>query len=224
MGKLLCALMSATVIMKSCTITLGGGGGSGGNGGTVALGVPFISQENDHFCGPTSIEMWALFDGVTGLTQTGIANAIGTTQAGSSAQQIRYGVSLFTRSGRDAGLDYAGGTTDQIGIYYSKEVTSANNFVPFAVLINGALHVGVVTGGTWHVDSDTNLNIWDSVDFQDPIVGPHQPYVAGEWTNADIGHIISSSASFGADSNYNQYGGSVRVRGSAGGGGGGWQY
>jgi hypothetical protein len=227
MNKVLYALMLSTVMIpKSCTITIGGGGGGSGSGGgnTVSLGVPWVSQDNDHFCGPASILMWALYDGISGHTQTEIASSIGTTQGGSSPQQITVGVQRFTRSGHDASLDYAGGTTQQVGLYFSQEVTSANSLVPFVALIGGATHAGVVTGGTWHVDDSTSLNVWDSVTFQDPILGPGQPYIAGQWTNADIGHIISFSASADASYNYDQYGGSVAVRGSAGGIGGPQQY
>jgi Peptidase_C39 like family len=214
MGKVLFALISAAVITKSCTF---GGGGSNGTSGSPALGVPWVSQENSEYCGPASILMWALYDGVGGLTQTSIGNHIGTSLAtGSSPSQIVAGVNYYTRSGRDAVLDYPAGTTDEVGVYYSQEVTSINDGVPFLTLIGGATHAGIARGGSWNYDDNSGLYVWDSVIFQDPITGPDQVYFAGQWTSESAGHIISNSASTEASYNYDTYGGSVGLRGTTG--------
>ena len=217
MGKVLFMLVTAAVITKSCTIGTGGGGGSDGSSGSPALAVPWVGQQNSMYCGPSSILMWALYDHVSGLTQTQIGNAIGTSlSSGSSPQQIANGVNTFTRTGKDAGLDYPAGDAEQVGTYYSQEVTSINSGVPFVTLIGGATHAGVASGGSWHLDDSTSLYVWDSVVFQDPIVGPNQPYIAGQWTSEDITHILSASASAEASVNYGNYGGRVGMRGSNG--------
>jgi Peptidase_C39 like family len=215
MGKVLFALLSATLVMKSCSV--GFGGGSNTTSGSPALAVPWVGQENSEYCGPASILMWALYDGVTGLTQTQIGNHIGTSLAtGSSQSQIAAGVDYYTRSGRDAGLSYPAGTTDEIGLYYSQEVTSINSGVPFIAFIIGARHAGVARGGSWNYDDSSGLYVWDSVIFQDPISGSDQVYFAGQWTSEDVTHIISNSASQQAAYNYDTYGGRIGLRGSTG--------
>ena len=216
MGKLLFALISATVITKSCSVGFGGGN-SNGTSGSPALAVPWVGQENSEYCGPASILMWALYDGVSGLTQTAIGTHIGTSvSSGSSPSQIVAGVDYFTRSGRDAGLAYRGGTTDEQGVYYSQEVTSINSGTPFVAFIFGATHAGVASGGSWHYDDSSGLYVWDSVTLQDPIAGPGITYIAGQWTDEDVGHVMSASASAQASYNYDTYGGSVGMRGSSG--------
>lgn len=218
MVRFLVAIMflgSAVLAPKSCSV--GFGGGSNGTSGSPALAVPWVSQDNSEYCGPASILMWALYDGVTGLTQTEIGNYIGTSLSnGSTREQIVAGVNYYTRSGRDAVLAFPGGTTDEIGVYYSQEVTSINSGVPLIAFITGSRHAGVARGGSWHYDDNSALYVWDSVIFQDPITGPDQVYIAGQWTSENVAHVVSSSASAQAGYNYNYYGGSVGLRGSSG--------
>jgi hypothetical protein len=95
-------------------------------------------------------------------------------------------------------------------------VTSINNGVPFIAFINNGLHAGVASGGSWHLDDTTNLYVWDSVLLQDPISGPNQPYIPGQWTFEDIGHVISASASEEAQAYYSDYGARVVLRGAGG--------
>jgi hypothetical protein len=219
MGKMLFPLYAAMMIARTCTVSTGDGGdnGSSGDTGNAATNVPWVQQQNDEYCGPASILMWALHDDITNLTQTIIGDKIGTSLAtGSSPAQILYGVNYFTATGRDAGLDYGGGTADEIGYYYSSEVTSLINSVPFAVLINGSLHAGVASGGSWYVDPDSGYYVWSSVVFQDPELGPNIPYIPAAWAEEDITHIVSASASEGATDNYNKYGGRVRMVGAGG--------
>lgn len=218
MVRFLVAVMflgGTVLVPKSCTV--GFGGGSNTTSGSPALAVPWVSQENIQYCGPASILMWALYDGVSGLTQTSIGNHIGTSlSSGSSREQIVAGVDYYTRSGRDAVLDFACCTTDEVGVYHSQEVTSINSGVPFIAFINGSNHAGVARGGSWNYDDNAALYVWDSVIFQDPITGPDQVYFAGQWTSENVTHIISSSASSEASHNYDTYGGRIGLRGSTG--------
>jgi hypothetical protein len=217
MIKTLSLLMVAVIATKSCTISVGGTSGNGSSG-SPGLNVPWVSQANSEYCGPASILMWALSDHVSNLTQTQIGTYIGASPTtGSSPEGILAGVIHFTASGADAGLDYPGGTADQVGLYYSDEVTSINSQVPFIALIGGATHAGVASGGSWHHDDTNGYYVWDSVVFQDPIVGPNQPYIAGQWTSEDVTHIVSHSASVQANTNLSTYGGHVALRGSRGG-------
>jgi hypothetical protein len=216
MIKALGFLMAAVVATKSCTISVGGNSGAGSSG-SPGLNVPWIAQVNSEYCGPASILMWALYDHVSNLTQDQIGSYIGASPtSGSSPTGILNGVHYFTISGRDAGIDYPGGSSDQIALYYSDEVTSINSQVPFIALIGGATHAGVASGGSWHHDDSSGYYVWDSVIFQDPIVGPNQPYIAGQWTSEDITHFVSLSASAGSNANLNTYGGQVALRGSRG--------
>jgi len=125
-------------------------------------------------------------------------------------------VNYFTRSGKDATLAYRCCTNDDIGLYYSEEVTSINGLVPFVAMIGGATHAGVARGGSWHYDDSTSLYVWDSVIFQDPLVGSDQVYFAAQWTDEDVDHIVSNSASQQAAYNYGTYGGRIGLRGSTG--------
>ncbi len=218
MMRLLALVMMASVVTKGCTITLGSDGSGDGSSGSPALNVPYVQQQNPEYCGPASILMWALYDHVENLTQTQIGAYIGASAStGSSPQAIASGVEHFTLTGKDAVLDYAGGESDEVSLFYSEEVTSINSEVPFIAIIGGATHAGVASGGSWHVDDTSGYYVWDTVIFQDPILGPGQVYVAGQWTAEDISHILSVSASEAAGTNLSHYGGKVELRGAGGG-------
>ena len=184
------------------------------------LAVPFFYQNSLLSCGPASIEMWAAYDGVT-ATQQQIASYIGCGGNGATQEQIVNGVQHFTVSGRDAQLVYIGGPGVPgtiVGEYFSAEITSISARIPLIPLVNGATHAGVLIGGQWHIDTDTNLYVWDSVLFDDPAVGPGIPFIASDWTGYDdVEHIISSSASVKGGSNYWTYHSQVAIRGSGGG-------
>jgi len=205
---------------KSCSINFGGGSDNPSAPSGFNLAVPFFYQ-SPQYCGPASIEMWAAYDGVT-ATQQQIANYIGCGVNGSTQEQIVVGVQHFTVSGHDAALLYNGGVgspADIAGEYFSAEITSISARIPLIPLVNGATHAGVLTGGQWHIDPDSNLYVWDSVFFNDPSVGPGVLFDAGTWSGYDgVEHIISQSASVKGGSNYWTYHTQVAIR-SAGGGG-----
>ncbi len=217
MAKLLYLLLAAGVITKSCTLSFGGDSGDGSSG-APNLGVPWVRQTSLLGCGPASVLMWALYDGMTGVTLTEIENTIGwTPSVGASQPQIVHGVNTYTRSGKDAGLGYPCCEQPQASeIYFSEEVTSINNGTPFIAFINGASHSGVASGGSWHLDPDTNYYVWDAVVLQDPNDGPNQPYISGDWALEDVTHIVSLAASEEAGYNYNTYGRRVVLRGGGG--------
>ena len=86
--------------------------------------------------------------------------------------------------------------------------------------MGGATHAGVLIGGQWHVDPDTNFYVWDSVFFDDPAVGPGILYGAAQWTGYDdVEHIVSQFATAEAYYNYSEYDSRVAIRGSILGGG-----
>jgi hypothetical protein len=126
----------------------------------------------------------------------------------------------LTVSGRDAQLEYLGGVGDPTtiaGEYYSAEITSISGLIPLIPLVGGATHAGVLIGGQWHIDPNSNFYVWDSVLFNDPAVGPGVPFVAGDWTGYDnVEHILSVSASAKGGSNYWTYHTQVGIRGSGG--------
>jgi hypothetical protein len=211
MLKTVIAAITMAATLKSCYI------GTGGAGSTTSyspdLPVPWIAQEEGEWCGPASIVMWATYDGQRGLTQQQVASFIGTSSTfGSSIQEVQAGVIHFTFSGRDAFVDYSGGT-DQTGVYFSREITSINNRVPLIAFVNGALHAVVASGGTWHWDAASGYNIWDSVTVQDPQLGPNQPFVAGQWTASDVSHLVSYGSGSQAGLNFSTYGSKILIRG-----------
>jgi hypothetical protein len=203
--------LAATVaIPKTCTIGTGGSG-SGSNGGSGYLGVPFFLQQCSLCCGQASIQGWAAYDG-NFPNQQQIGSYIGATPSqGASQAQILQGVLHFTAN-RDANLTYFDG-----GLFYSQEITSINGRVPVLVFVEGALHSGIIDGGSWSYDDNSGYYVWDTVQFNDPFYGPDQTYVAASWTGTDnTQHIISASATASAQDNYNTYGGAVRLRGASG--------
>ena len=207
---------------KTCNVSFGTGSNNPSSPSGFTLGVPFFYEDPSfRSCGPASVEMWAAYDG-TAVTQHDIANYIGCTVNGATQGQILKGVQHFTASGRDADVLYNGGVgapATIAGEFYSAEITSINALVPLIPLVNGATHAGVLIGGQWHIDPDTNLYVWDSVLFDDPAVGPGRPFAAADWTGYDdVEHIISRFASADAAPNYNQYSGRVAIRGSGLGG------
>ena len=204
---------------KSCSVNFGGGSDNPSAPSGFNLSVPFFAQDpNFQFCGPASIEMWAAYDGVT-ATQQQIANYIGCSVThGAAPAEILSGTQHFTVSGHDAALLFGASDPTIAGQYYSAEITSITGLIPLIPLVNGATHGGVLTGGQWHIDTDTNLYVWDTVFFSDPLLGPGVVFDAGSWTGYDdIEHIISSSASVKGGSNYWTYHTQVAIRGAGGG-------
>lgn len=130
------------------------------------------------------------------------------------------GVQHFT-SATDAYLDTLGGINydAQIANFYARQITSIAGRVPVLAIVNGGLHAGVITGGTWHEDQDTGLDVWDTVSFHDPdsTVGPATVIAAGRWRDYDNQQVISRRAVVSADTNLKLYGPNVRLRGSIGG-------
>jgi len=174
------------------------------------LGVQWIPQQTSYWCVPAAIQMWALYDGYS-FAQSAIASFVGAVApAGTPAANVVTGVVRFTAE-KDA-VPYVafGGGPD----YYSKQVTSINNGIPFLAIFN-AQHVVTVGGGQWHTDDTTGLYVWDLVVFQDPIAGgPNSSADAGDWIALNDAMVISASASSESLTYLNEYGGNVGVRGS----------
>ena len=218
MLKIAGAVMASLIIAKGCTIGFGNPQDNGG--GSANLNVPYIAQEGMLTCGPASVQMWAWYNGNGSVTQQQIANYIGCNpNAGSSVSGITSGVRHFANVG-DAYPDYPGGVGDPNtvrGEFDARQITSANNRVPFIALINGGLHAGIIDGGSWHQSG--SLNVWDFVNLHDPELGPDRQYVAGDWDAAVITQVISASGSAGAAGNFNAYGPNTVLRGAGGVGG-----
>jgi hypothetical protein len=215
-------LAGSVATPKSCNISFGSGSDNASAPSSADLSVPFFSQNSDLYCAPAAIQMWAAYDGVP-ASQQDIANYIGCTpQGGTDPGPAVRGVQHFTTSGRDAALLYNGGAGDPTTLseeFYSAEITSISALVPLIPLINGGLHAVVLVGGQWHIDTDHNLYVWDSVIYHDPEGGPSRLLDVGPWTGLDgTQHIISTSASAGAVANFNKYGAQVAIRGSGLGG------
>lgn len=197
---------------------IAGGSGCGrvGNNEEVRLGVPYRQQDTTFNCGPASILMWRLYDGLPEISQQTIGNWIGTSScSGSSPQEITNGVNHFTATS-DAFWDLAGDV--EYEEFFARQITSLDNSTPVIALIEGGLHAGVVDGGRWHENSAGNYQ-WDYVYFHDPFLGAGLYYGAGEWMDTSCpsggtcGQIVSSSAIGAFNYNLATYRDRVRVMG-----------
>lgn len=194
---------------------LAGGCGNVGNP-DVKLNVPYRAQAPGSFdCGPASILMWRLYDGLPEISQQTIGNYIGGTSCGASQQDIADGVNHFTAT-FDAYWDLAGDV--EFEAFFSRQITSIDNGVPVIAIIEGGFHAGVVNGGKWH-DNGAGDHQWDYVYFHDPLTFANDYYSASLWqvTNCPPGsacdQIASYSASAAWSSNLSVYGDDVVVGG-----------
>ena len=201
-GKLKKVVFAAALVAASCNI----GTGTPSNPG-VQLGVPYYMQQGPANCAPAAIEMWAAFDG-NFVSQTVIANYVGCVSGTTPANTVN-GVNYFTAT-KDAYLDQGGGQDPN---FFARQISSINVDRPVAAALFGQ-HVGIVNGGLWHQDETTGYNVWDFVYFHDPEVAANQEYSASDWMEFNTAQIIGRSAALAAASNLEEYGASVRVRGS----------
>jgi hypothetical protein len=196
-------LIAGALLAVSCNIGFGGPA-------LFTLPVPWLLQQNNYYCAPASIQMWALFDG-NSVLQVTIANYVGTVSPdGTLSVNVAPGVDHFTLT-RDAQLvdAFFGGAN-----YYSRQITSLNNMQPFIGVFD-MHHVVVVNGGAWHTDDSTGLYVWDTVLYQDPAASrPSLTLDAGTWMELNSAMVIGASASGGATAFLDEYGPNVVVRGS----------
>jgi hypothetical protein len=129
---------------------------------------------------------------------------------GTPAVNVPPGVNFYT-STNDANL--ISGFYTSPAQFASMQVTSINNQRPFIAVFNQQ-HVVVVSGGSWHHDDNTGWNVWDTVIYQDPTAGADLELDGSRWQNEITDMVIGSSATADAQANFDQYGDSVRVRGS----------
>jgi hypothetical protein len=180
--------------------------------------MPWFAQQTPDYCVPASIQMWAAYNG-NRVSQTTIANYVGTVQfIGTPALNVAPGVDHFTAT-TDANLLSAFYTSP--AQFASMQISSINNQRPL-IAVFSEQHVVVVSGGSWHHDDNTGWNVWDSVIYQDPSTtygGPDRELDASTWMNAITSMVIGGSAAADAQANFDQYGGTVAVRGSVDGGG-----
>ncbi len=196
--------------------------GDVGSNPDVMLGVPYRAQDPNSFdCGPASVLMWRLYDGLPEISQQTISSWMGGTTCGASQQVIANAVNHFTNT-YDAIDDLAGDT--EYASFFSRQITSIDAGVPVIAILRGGLHAGVINGGQWHTNADGNYQ-WDYVYFHDPSTIANDPYSADLWQDVSCPpgstceQIASSSAIGSWSYNLTTYGGSV-VTGGGGGIGG----
>ncbi len=210
------ALVVITLLATAC--------GEVGSDPDVKLGVPYRAQDPSSFdCGPASILMWRLYDGLSEISQSTIASYLGGTSCGVTPNAIADGVNHFTAT-YDAFVDLAGDV--EYEQFFSRQITSIDSGVPVIAIINGGLHAGVVNGGLWHENANNEYQ-WDYVYFHDPLTVANDYYTGDFWkdSNCPTGSAceqVASSSAVGAWSyNYSTYGGDVVLGGGGGGGHGG---
>lgn len=213
-GSTLFLLCMLALLLPACRIA---------RDNSVRLGVPYRSQAPGSFdCGPASVLMWRLYDGLPEISQQTIGNWMGGTSCGVTQQALADAVNHFTLT-RDAFYDLAADI--DFREFLSRQITSIDNEIPVIAVIYGGLHAGVVNGGAWH-DNSAGQHQWDYVYFHDPDVGANDYYTGDSWkdvscpSGATCQQIISLSGSGGWSDNLNIHGGSVVL----GGGGGGIEY
>jgi len=190
----------------------------------VKLGVPYRAQAPSSFdCGPASVLMWRLYDGLSEISQQTIANFMGGASCGVTSEAIRDAVNHFTYT-HDAFRDLVGDV--EYEGFFSRQITSIDSRVPVIAIIDGGLHAGVVNGGKWHETSGGGYQ-WDYVYFHDPLTRANDYYSADFWTdtNCPPGSTCEQIASFDAAGawayNLTTYGDDVVLGGGGGGHGGG---
>lgn len=194
------------------------GCGSVGQNSSVKLGVPYRSQApNSLDCGPASILMWRLYDGLPEISQSTIGSWMGGTSCGSTEQNIANAVNHFTGT-HDAYVDNDGNFYPYRENFFSRQITSIDNAVPVIANIGG-FHVGVLNGGKWRSLSGGRYE-WIYVYVHDPQTVANDYYESSIWTavNCPSGsdtcaQIVSSSAIAGWQTNQSTFGNYVIVRG-----------
>lgn len=174
------------------------------------LKVPWLHQEQYYYCVPASIQMWALSDNpqfrVSQTTIAGYVHAV--PPGGTPAANVAPGVNFYTAT-KDASLLDSFSTSP--AQFASMQITSLNNQRPFIGVFNQQ-HVVVVSGGSWHTSN--GWNVWDTVIYQDPAAGADSELDGSTWQENISDMVIGASATSDAQANFDQYGNSVRVRGS----------
>ena len=193
----------------------------------VDLDVPYVEQDGNFYCGPASVLMWRLYDGLAPVSQTEIAQTMGTDDAcGTFAYRIDDGVRAYTNSGYDAIWDPDDYSNRDY--FVARQITSVDSWVP-VIAIPGSFHAGVVNGGHHHEIPDSGgMRQWDYVYFHDPQIGPDRYYDGDLWLDELCSYsgdaceqIISDSATGGWYNNYSNYHEDVVVGGGGGPGPGG---
>jgi hypothetical protein len=188
--------------MTSCTI-------GSGDGTPFGLNVAWFGQLYPWYCVPASIQMWAFYDH-NRVSQNLIAQTLGTVPPdGTPATNVAPGVRQYTATS-DPFLEDAFFSNQ--AQFFSQQITSINNGRPLIAIFNQQ-HVVVVSGGAYHFDSSTGWNVWDTAAYQDPASGPLE-LPGGVWMDNITAMVIGASATAEAADYLNEYGDSVRVRGS----------
>jgi hypothetical protein len=208
----------AAVVALTLTLTLVGCGEVGSDP-DVKLGVPYRAQAPSSFdCGPASVLMWRLYDGLSEVSQATIGNSMGGTSCGVTPQAVANAVNQWTATS-DAYYDLAGDS--EFEQFFSRQITSIDSRVPVIALIQGGLHAGVVNGGLWHTNANNDYQ-WDYVYFHDPQTFANDYYGADSWTDTmcppggTCNQITSFNAAQAWSYNLNAYGDEVVTAGGGG--------
>lgn len=195
-------------------------GGQIGTNPSVDLRVPYRAQALNSFdCGPASVLMWRLHDGLSEISQSTIAAYMGGTSCGAATSAIVAAVNNFTLT-HDAFRDLTG--YNDYRAFFSRQITSIDNREPVIAIIRGGLHAGVVNGGKWR-DLGGGSYQWEYVYFHDPLTRANDYYTGGSWQDTNCPEpstceqVISSSASGAWYNNLNSYGDDVALGGGGGG-------
>lgn len=195
-------------------------GGQISSNPSVDLRVPYRAQDPNSFdCGPASVLMWRLHDGLSELSQATIGNWMGGTSCGgTTTEAIVAAVNNFTLT-HDAFRDLTG--YNDYRAFFSRQITSIDNREPVIAIIHGGLHAGVVNGGKWR-SLTTGDYQWEYVYFHDPLVRANDYYTADSWQDTNCPEpsacqqVISSSASGAWSYNLSTYGDDVGIGGGGG--------
>lgn len=182
----------------------------------VKLGVPYRAQDpNSLNCGPASVLMWRLFDGLPEISQASIGAWMGGSNCGYGEARIADGVRHFTNT-TDAYVDYEGEINHEE--FFSRQITSIDRRKPVIAIVN-SFHAGVVNGGKWRTLPAGRYE-WDYVYFHDPLTLANDYYASGEWLFASCPagsetctQIVSNSGTIGWQSNFAAFGTLVQLYG-----------
>lgn len=128
----------------------------------ICLPVPYRAAERANYCAVACIQMWALYDGNTIITQDEIARRVGVPTLPSN---IVYGVWLYTNS---PGFLFVGNGTEYFqDRILSMSIAAFQKNRPSIIPVYDGEHAITMIGYKYHTSSD-NRPIADKVWFHDP--------------------------------------------------------
>jgi hypothetical protein len=210
-GALVLLAVGASTLLAGCRIAFSPEG--------IQLDVPFEQQLPIawDYCGPANVLMWRLYEGYPWTSQETIYATMGIGGQGTSPPVIASAVASWANISQASYEVQScdGGPFDKRELIAARQITSIDGEAPVIVIVDGGFHAVMVTGGDWHHDSSTGLDVWDFTYIHDPqATSGHRYYSAGHWIDwFTFGYtceqVFDGAVVGNTGYNLNTYGGNV---------------